>query len=75
MGDLIIDHDGCCEEYNLNAPAKKCWNCPRLESLVGKLNCMAGISPESPNGITYLNQAARDVIRQAAAAIRARAGS
>jgi hypothetical protein len=24
-----VEHDGCCEEYRLNAPAKKCGNCPR----------------------------------------------
>lgn len=23
------EHDGCCEEYRVNAPAAKCRNCPR----------------------------------------------
>lgn len=42
----------------------------RIERLVGRLNAFAGITPASPNGFTQLNDAARELVKDAATELR-----
>ena len=42
----------------------------RIERVVGRLNAFAGITPASPNGFTQLNDAARELVKEAATELR-----